>query len=149
MTTTSTDPKDWIILIVEDEPDNLDVSRTVLEFHGATVHTAVDGREGLILLETITPTLILLDLSMPHMDGWEMLKLIRGNPRTEPIPVVAVTAHAMSGDKERVMEAGFNGYIAKPFKFGTFLAEIKHALEAAGAGQPDDTTQAKDDRDGD
>ena len=118
----------WVVLIVDDEPDNLTVPKEVLSFYGAQVHTAEDGVEALQLLETITPTFILLDLSMPKMDGWETIKHIRADPRTSHIPVIALTAHAMSGDKERVEAAGFSGYIAKPFWFPTFWAEIERCL---------------------
>ena len=118
----------WTVLIVDDEPDNLTVPKEVLSFYGATVHTAEDGVEALQLLETITPTFILLDLSMPKMDGWETIKHIRADPKTAHIPIIALTAHAMSGDKERVEAAGFSGYIAKPFWFPTFWAEIERCL---------------------
>jgi two-component system cell cycle response regulator DivK len=123
----------WIVLIVDDEPDNLMIPQEVLTFLGAQVHTAENGEQGLELLATIKPTFILLDLSMPKMDGWEMIKKIRDVPETARIPVIAVTAHAMSGDKERALEAGFNGYIAKPFWFEPFLAEIKRCLSELSA----------------
>ena len=118
----------WVVLIVDDEPDNLTVPKEVLSFYGAKVHTAEDGVEAIQALETMVPTFILLDLSMPKMDGWETLKHIRANPSTARIPVIALTAHAMSGDKERVEAAGFDGYIAKPFWFPTFWAEIERCL---------------------
>jgi two-component system cell cycle response regulator DivK len=114
----------WIVLIVDDEPDNLVVARKVLEFGGAEVHTATNGIEGLHVLETVKPSFILLDLSMPEMDGWEMLNRLRADENMQHIPVVALTAHAMAGDRERVMEAGFDGYIAKPFRLSTFMSEI-------------------------
>lgn len=120
----SGDVAGWVVLVVDDEPDNLAVARKVLEFGGAEVHTAANGLEGLQALETITPSFILLDLSMPEMDGWEMLTRLRASERTLQIPVVALTAHAMAGDRERVMEAGFDGYIAKPFRLSTFMSEI-------------------------
>jgi len=119
----------WTVLIVDDEPDNLSIPREVLTFNGAQVYTAADGIEGLEVLKTVTPTFILLDLSMPNMDGWEMLRQIRANPKTARIPVIALTAHAMSGDQEKVMTAGFDGYIAKPFWLPTFWSEIERCLE--------------------
>ncbi len=118
----------WTVLIVDDEPDNLMIPQEVLTFLGAKVHTAQDGEQGMELLTKVKPTFILLDLSMPRVDGWEMLKRIRANPETSHIPVIALTAHAMGGDKERVLEAGFNGYISKPFWFGPFLEEIKRCV---------------------
>jgi two-component system cell cycle response regulator DivK len=125
----STDAKDWTVLIVDDEPDNLGVARKVLTFGGAQVHVARNGVEGLAVLDDVRPTFILLDLSMPEMDGWEMLKIVRGNDQMADIPIIALTAHAMSGDKERVLESGFNGYIAKPFRINSFIADIQKCLE--------------------
>ena len=118
------DASGWTVIVIDDEPDNVGVARKVLEFSGAKVHTSNNGEEGLALLDHVQPTFILLDLSMPVMDGWEMFKRVRSNPTTEHIPVVALTAHAMSGDRERVLAAGFDGYIAKPFRLSTFMSEI-------------------------
>ncbi len=123
------DTTKWTVLIVDDEPDNREIAQTVLSFGGVTTHTAVHGADGLKLLEDISPTFILLDLSMPVMDGWEMLKLVRANPKTQNIPVIALTAHAMTGDRERVFEAGFDGYIAKPFRIGSFMPELITCLK--------------------
>jgi CheY-like chemotaxis protein len=103
-----------------------------LSFYGAKVYTAQDGVEGLRILQTVTPTFILLDLSMPHMDGWEMLKELRKDPRWSHIPVIALTAHAMTGDRDRVLDAGFDDYIAKPFHLTTFIEDIRRCLRAAG-----------------
>lgn len=126
----SLDMSTWSVLIVDDEIDNVGVAQKVLTFNGAKVSVARNGIEGLKALETLSPTFILLDLSMPEMDGWEMFSLVRQNPELSHIPIIALTAHAMSGDKERVMEAGFNGYIAKPFRINTFLEEIQNCLRA-------------------
>jgi two-component system cell cycle response regulator DivK len=124
-------PKEWTVLIVDDEPDNLSVAEKVLSFRGAKVYTATNGAEGLKVLEQVVPTFILMDLSMPRVDGWEMHKKVRENPLTAQVPVIALTAHAMEGDKERVMAAGFTGYIAKPFRLGTFFVEIEKCLQRA------------------
>lgn len=123
----------WTVLIVDDEPDNREIAETVLSFNGVKSHTAVDGADGLKQLETLSPTFVLLDLSMPIMDGWEMFKLMRANPVTAHIPVIALTAHAMTGDRERVYEAGFDGYIAKPFRIGTFMNELMQCLNKFNA----------------
>ena len=80
------------------------------------------------MLETYEPTLILMDLSMPEMNGWEMFAKLRENPKFATTPVIALTAHAMEGDKESVMKAGFTGYIAKPFSVLTIISEIKNIL---------------------
>ena len=125
---TLTDVKQWLVLLVDDEPDNRTIAETVLSFSGAKVHTATHGVDGLKLLETIVPSFVLLDLSMPVMDGWEMLKQLRANSKTHHIPVIALTAHAMAGDREKALEAGFNGYIAKPFRIGTFMSELTDCL---------------------
>ena len=119
---------DWTILIIEDEPDNVNVVRKVLEFHGANVYHAENGIAGLQMLTNITPSLVLLDLSMPQMDGWEVLRTLRGKPTLAQLPVIALTAHAMAGDEERVMKAGFDGYIPKPIRINTLLPKIQEAL---------------------
>ncbi|HLY27455.1 MAG TPA: response regulator [Aggregatilineales bacterium] len=123
----------WNILLVDDEPDNLEVARKVLSFYGAQTFCAMDGIEGLKQLEQIYPTVILLDLSMPHMDGFEMIKRVRENPHYHELTVIALTAHAMSGDREKVMAAGFDGYIAKPFRIESLLNDIKEIVRDADA----------------
>lgn len=120
--------EEWVVLIVDDAPDNVEVARKVLSHKGATVHIAADGAKGMEILNVIDPTFILLDLSMPIMDGWQMLEHIRQQPTRKDIPVIALTAHAMQGDREKVFEAGFNGYIAKPFRLKSFLAQIREVL---------------------
>lgn len=119
----------WTVLIVDDDIDNLTVAAQVLRFHGATIHAAEDGHEALEILSHIEPTLIILDLSMPKMDGWTMLGRLKDNPRTASIPVIAVTAHAMAGDRDRVLKAGFDAYISKPFDIMTFMEVIKKIVD--------------------
>jgi CheY-like chemotaxis protein len=125
----SKDPKDWTALIVDDEPDNVGVARKVLNYGGAKVYVARNGVEGLALLEDVRPTFVLLDLSMPEMDGWEMFRIMKADNTLASIPVIALTAHAMAGDKEKVIATGFNGYIAKPFRINSFVAEIQKCLD--------------------
>lgn len=130
----SKDIKDWTVLIVDDEPDNLGVAQKVLSYGGAEVHIARNGLEGLAVLDRIKPTFILLDLSMPEMDGWQMFEKARTLEALKDVPIIALTAHAMAGDKDRVMEAGFDGYIAKPFRIDSFLDDIHRCLQSfAGA----------------
>ncbi len=124
----SKDINEWEVLIVDDEPDNLGVAQKVLSYGGADVHIARNGLEGLSVLEHVKPTFILLDLSMPEMDGWEMFERVRSFEGLANVPIIALTAHAMTGDKERVMNAGFDGYIAKPFRINSFLDEIHRCL---------------------
>jgi CheY-like chemotaxis protein len=122
----------WKVLVVDDEPDSLEVVTRVLVFHGAHVFHAANGKEALTVVEEIHPNLILTDLSMPVMDGWEMLYHLQSNPRTTDIPVVALTAHAMPGDRERAVGAGFHYYLTKPLSPLTFLDDLLKLF----AGQP-------------
>ncbi len=128
-------PEAWSVLVVDDEPDNVDIVAESLSFFGITVRTASNGVEGLEVLRTFKPDLILLDLSMPTMDGWQMRLLVRQNPGTSQIPIVALSAHAMAGDKERALEAGFDGYLAKPIKIATLTTDIGTALHETGWAQ--------------
>lgn len=123
--------EDWEVLVIDDQLDNLLVAEAALKFHGATTYRARNGLEGLKVLETLRPTLILLDLSMPEMSGWEMFEKIKVKPELRDIPVIALTAHVMAGDQERVMAAGFTGYIPKPFSVSTLIGQIQRILETA------------------
>ena len=125
----------WTVLIVDDTPDNLMVAKTALQFHGAKVYTAMNGEEGLQSLRTLKPTVILLDIRMPKMDGWEMFKFIRKNPATAEIPIIAITAYAMESDREDILAGGFNGYIPKPFDIFTFVEEIAKIIQRATLNQ--------------
>jgi CheY-like chemotaxis protein len=118
----------WKVLLVDDEPDNLTIGEMMLKYAGATVYTAQNGAEGLALLADLTPSFILLDLSMPFMDGWDMLKVIRHDERWRDLPVIAFTAHVMPGDKADVFDAGFDGYLPKPFRMKTFVTDIQKCL---------------------
>lgn len=127
---------EWVVLIVDDEPDNLEIFAEVLDLvFGMTVHTARNGVEALAVLESIQPTLILCDLSMPQMDGWETRNHIRANPVTKHIPVLAVSAHVMVGDKERALAAGFDGYVTKPLNISTLIDDLKTAMAEANTNR--------------
>src|SRR5260370_1050815 len=104
----------WQVLIVEDEPDNQEVIAVSLQLHQVTVRTAKNGFEALEALKAFTPNCVLCDLSMPVLDGWQTLIEIRNNPKTEHLPVIALSAHAMVGDREEALAKGFDGYITKP-----------------------------------
>src|SRR5690348_6273706 len=93
----------WTVVVVDDEMDSIEVVTEVLEFYGATVYNASNGVHALEVLQTVTPDLILSDLSMPQMDGWALLSNIRKIERLAGIPVIALTAHAMTGDEQRGM----------------------------------------------
>jgi len=120
--------KGWKILVVDDDQDNRAVAAQYLAFLGAEVRTAEDGTVGLKELKSFSPTFILLDLSMPEMDGWEMHRRLRADPATAGLPVIALTAHAMQEDTQRALADGFDGYITKPFLLNTLIADIKKAL---------------------
>lgn len=121
-------PASWTILVVDDDADNVAIAGDTFELFGATVYTAQNGHDGYEVLKTVRPTFILLDLSMPIMDGWQLLEALRQNTANDDIPVIALTAHAMLGDKERALDAGFNGYISKPFKIDSILDDVKSCL---------------------
>lgn len=124
-TTVSTELQGWKILVVDDQPDNLRVAEATLRFYGAEVITATNGIHGLeVASGHANINLILLDLSMPEMNGWTMFEKLRENPTFTKTPVIALTAHAMDGDEEKVMSAGFNGYISKPFSVPNLVANI-------------------------
>lgn len=118
----------WDILVVDDEPDSLFVAQYILTYHGATVHTAVDGREGYDSAQRVHPNLIIADLSMPEVDGWTMLQMLKQDNTTRTIPVIALTAHAMVGDRERALAAGFDNYLSKPLTVETFLRDLMRLL---------------------
>ena len=108
------DISDWRVLAVDDEPDNLLVVADVVENHGATVHRAYAGHEALAAIDQFEPTVILLDLRMQGLDGWEVHKRLRAQPKYDHIPIIAITALAMPEDRKRAEQAGFDGYIVKP-----------------------------------
>jgi CheY-like chemotaxis protein len=112
------------ILVVEDVEDNRELVRLLLESAGYTVVEAHNGQEALDALVTGLPDLVLMDLSLPVIDGWEVTRRLREDARTAALPIIALTAHAMAGDRERVMASGFDGYIPKPIDVGTFLNQV-------------------------
>ncbi len=114
----------WDVLVVDDEKDNLEVAMRLLKIAGATAIAANNGKDALEKLAQIKPRFILCDLSMPEVDGWEFLYRTRQNAETAKIPVIAFTAHAMPGDRERVLNAGFLNYIAKPLDPPRFIHQL-------------------------
>lgn len=108
------------ILVVDDDPDSLEVAETLLGFCGATVLTATNGQEGYELAVSHQPQFIISDLSMPDVNGWELLELLNRDMQTQHIPVVALTAHALVGDREKAIQAGFVNYLTKPINPLTF-----------------------------
>jgi two-component system cell cycle response regulator DivK len=117
-----------IILIVEDNEKNLKLVRDVLTYHGFRILEATNGQDALDLARTQCPALILMDIQLPEMDGIAAFERLRGDPRTTQIPVIAVTASATSVDRKRIVDAGFDGYQAKPIQVKQFVEEVKKAL---------------------
>ena len=112
------------ILVVEDNPLNLKLVRDVLTVSGYDVVAAPSAEEGVILAETCQPDLVLMDIQLPGMDGYEALRLLRQNPRLNSVPVVAVTAFAMREDRERAAREGFDGYLGKPISVRALPSQI-------------------------
>lgn len=125
----SLDPRNWLALIVDDEPHNVNVIQYVLEFHHARTHIATSGHESLEILDDIQPDFVLLDLRMPEMTGFEVLEVIREMPQLKHLVVIALTAYSMTGDREKALAAGFDGYITKPINVMTVIEEIKSILK--------------------
>lgn len=112
------------ILLVEDNEMNRDMLSRRLKKKGFEVEIAVDGQEGVDKAKSISPDLILMDLSLPVLDGWGATKAIKANPDTSSIPIIALTAHAMAGDREKAMEAGADEYDTKPIDLKRLIAKI-------------------------
>jgi len=116
------------ILLVEDNEANRDMLSRRLQRKGFEVSIAVDGRQGLDYANRDRPNLILMDMSLPILDGWETTRRLKADPQTAPIPIVALTAHAMSGDRERALQAGCDDYDTKPVEFARLLGKIEALL---------------------
>jgi len=113
------------LLIIEDNPTNMQLAEYLLRCAGYAPAKAYDGAAGLQLIEAQRPDLVICDLQMPVLDGYEVLQRVRSTPATQDLVVVAVTALSMPGDKARVLAAGFNGYLSKPIDPETFVAELE------------------------
>jgi two-component system cell cycle response regulator DivK len=118
-----------LILIVEDNEKNRKLMRDVLRVKGYQTVEAETAEEGIRLAQEAGPGLILMDLQLPAMNGIEALGHLRSDPRTEAIPVIAVTASAMTQDRQRIMAAGFDGYQTKPISVKEFLAVVRQVLD--------------------
>ena len=127
---------DQLILIIEDNERNLKLVRDVLQFNGFQTAEARTAEDGLAMASASPPDLVLLDLQLPGIDGMEAFRQLRGSPPTAAIPVVAVTALAMKDDRERVLRAGFDGYLEKPISVRALPDQVRAFLTAAEL--PDD-----------
>ena len=117
------------ILIVEDNEMNRDMLSRRLERRGYTIAIAVDGGAGVEKAHTEAPDLILMDVSLPVMDGWEASRRIKGDPATAAIPIIALTAHAMTSDRDKSLKAGCNDYDTKPVELPRLLGKIEALLK--------------------
>ena len=121
------------ILLVEDNEMNRDMLSRRLERRGYEVVIAVDGQDGVTKAQAESPALILMDMSLPVLDGWEASRQLKAAPATGGIPIIALTAHAMSGDREKALAVGCDDFDTKPIELDRLLAKIE-ALLARGAG---------------
>ena len=116
------------ILLVEDNEMNRDMLSRRLERRGYEVVIAVDGQQGVDLAQSASPDLILMDMSLPVIDGWEATRQLKAMEAMKSVPIIALTAHAMSGDREKALEAGCNDYDTKPIELPRLLGKIEALL---------------------
>jgi two-component system cell cycle response regulator DivK len=116
------------ILLVEDNDMNRDMLSRRLQRKGHEVLMAADGMQALLMAESEMPDLMLLDMSLPLIDGWEVARRVKASPSTEQLPIIALTAHAMAGDREKALAAGCDDYDTKPVDFAQLLAKIDALL---------------------
>ena len=131
------------VLVAEDNAVNRELIRELLELRGYTVLEACDGQEALGIIERAQPDLLLLDIGMPVLDGFAVVRRIRESPRIARLPIVAVTAYAMQGDRERILDSGFDGYLSKPINPSSLTGELdrlltKQATQSAHSDRPDE-----------
>ena len=124
---------DELVLIVDDNEKNVKLARDVLRYAGFRTVEAGTGGDGLMLAAEHQPDVILMDIRLPDMDGGPVVRLLKGEPRTARIPVVAVTSFAMKGDRERFLAEGFDGYLEKPISVREFPGQVRGYCEAKEA----------------
>jgi CheY-like chemotaxis protein len=133
------------VLIAEDNPVNRELLRELLENRGYAVAEACDGLEALKMVEAAPPDLLLLDIGMPLLDGYGVVLKLRADPRFSLLPVLAITAYAMQGDREKILHAGFDGYLSKPINAAALTLEIDRLLNPAdGFEKRPDAKRARD-----
>ncbi len=120
------------VLLVEDNEDNLVVYRTILEHVGYRVIEARDGEEGVTRAQQDLPDLILMDISIPKIDGWEATQRLKADPGTDAIPIIALTAHALEEDRQKALQAGCDGYLAKPVEPRRVVQEVERFVGPPG-----------------
>src|SRR5437879_126532 len=131
------------VLVVEDKAENLDLMCYLLKAFGHDTLVAHDGAQGVAMVADERPDLVVMDLQMPDMDGYEAASIIKANPELATIPLVAVTAYAMVGDRDRVMAAGFDGYLTKPIDPRVFVRELERYLRAGLTASGPDATYTR------
>ena len=117
-----------VILIIEDNRDNLDMVKFLVENAGYQVLEALNGRVGLEIARQSKPNLVLLDLSIPELDGWKLAEELKSHPETSSIRIIAMTGHTLPGDRQRAFDAGCDGYISKPLDVPHFIEQIEKFL---------------------
>ncbi len=118
----------WDVVVLDDEEDSLEVAEIILLEYGANVYTAPNGADGLEIVRDVKPRFVISDLSMPVMDGWGFINAVQREAELAQIPVIALTAHAMIGDRERAVAAGFHNYLTKPLTVDTFMKDLVRLL---------------------
>jgi CheY-like chemotaxis protein len=131
------------ILLVEDNEMSRDMLFRRLERRGYETVLAVDGEEGISKAQSVAPDLILMDMSLPETDGWEVTRRLKADEATQHIPVIALTAHALTGDREKALEAGCDDYETKPVDFRMLLAKINMLLSRWGTNQGSETVSPR------
>ena len=126
----STPEKNRTVLLVEDNEDNLIIYSTILRHAGLEVVEARDGEAGIAMAIAHHPAVILMDVSIPLIDGWEATRRLKANPETADIPIIALTAHALATDREKAIEAGCDGYIPKPAEPRAVLTAVQRYIDA-------------------
>jgi two-component system cell cycle response regulator DivK len=126
----STPAKNRTVLLVEDNEDNLIIYSTILRHAGLEVVEARDGEAGIAMALAHHPAVILMDVSIPLIDGWEATRRLKANPQTADIPIIALTAHALATDREKAIDAGCDGYIPKPAEPRVVLTAVQRYIDA-------------------
>ena len=121
-----------LVLIIEDNEKNMKLVRDILQAKGYETAEAVNAEDGIKLALERVPDLVLMDIQLPGMNGMEALKVLRSDPKTAKVPVVAITASVMTQDRKQIMDTGFDGFIEKPINLKEFLAAVQGAIKPAG-----------------
>ena len=123
-----------IVLMIEDNVQNRYLATYLLEYHGFTVVPALNGPQGIAIADTLLPSLVLLDIQLPGMDGYSVARALRRMPKLLATPIIAVTSYTMAGDRDKAVAAGCHGYIEKPIDPQTFVAGISAYLASPAVG---------------